>query len=81
MKMFMHAIQVMLKNEGSVLPLRKSGQKIALVGWWVDDQDNAEGCGVIWGNRPSPALPTGSKPTLMIILQAELSVCSTRFLG
>jgi len=42
---------VMLKNEGNVLPLKKTGQKIALIGWWVEDQMNAEGCGVIWGNH------------------------------
>ena len=41
---------VMLKNEGSVLPLKKAGQKVAVVGWWIDDQGNEEGCGVIWGN-------------------------------
>jgi beta-glucosidase len=46
---------VMLKNElvnsSSVLPLQKTGQKIALIGWWANDKLNAEGCGVIWGNH------------------------------
>ena len=42
---------VMLKNERGTLPLRKTGQKIALVGWWSEDTQNAEGCGVIWGNK------------------------------
>lgn len=41
---------VLLKNSGGVLPLSKK-QKIALVGWWIDDQDNAEGVGVVWGDR------------------------------
>ena len=49
---------VLLKNEGSVLPLKKSGQKIALIGWWVNDKLNAEGCGVIWGNH-SFVVPLG----------------------
>ena len=35
---------------GAVLPLSKKGQKIALIGWWVEDRLNAEGVGVIWGN-------------------------------
>lgn len=42
---------VMLKNNGGILPLSRKKQKIALVGWWIDDQDNEEGCGVVWGNR------------------------------
>ena len=46
---------VMLKNEfvnsNSVLPLKKRGQKIALIGWWANDTENSEGCGVIWGNH------------------------------
>ena len=41
---------VMLKNEDSILPLKTAGQKIAVVGWWVDDKQNEEGCGVVWGN-------------------------------
>ena len=40
---------VMLQNDG-VLPLKKAGQKLALIGWWAEDRDNAEGVGVIWGN-------------------------------
>ena len=51
---------VMLKNDGfggaaaaasGVLPLRKKGQKVAVVGWWAQDRANAEGVGVIWGNE------------------------------
>jgi beta-glucosidase len=34
-----------------ILPLRKSGMKIAVVGWWAEDQANAQGVGVIWGNE------------------------------
>lgn len=34
---------VLLKNEGSVLPLRKSGQKIALIGPFGADADNLAG--------------------------------------
>ena len=41
---------VMLKNVGGALPLRKSGQKVALIGWWVEDKLNAQGVGVAWGN-------------------------------
>jgi beta-glucosidase-like glycosyl hydrolase len=33
---------VLLQNDGT-LPLRKSGQKIALVGWWAEDKENAQG--------------------------------------
>ncbi|CAE7547924.1 bglX [Symbiodinium sp. CCMP2592] len=42
---------VLLKNDGQLLPLKKSGAKIALVGWWENDMDNAEGVGVLWGNK------------------------------
>ena len=42
---------VLLKNSQSLLPLQKTGQKIALIGWWANDNLNAEGCGVIWGNH------------------------------
>ena len=42
---------VLLKNENKTLPLKKSGQKVAVIGWWGDDKANAEGCGVVWGNR------------------------------
>lgn len=45
-----HRSMVLLKNEGEILPLRAT-QRIALIGWWVDDRQNAEGVGVIWGNK------------------------------
>jgi beta-glucosidase len=40
---------VMLKNEG-VLPLRKSGQKLALIGPFGADTDNLEGCWTLFGD-------------------------------
>jgi beta-glucosidase len=41
---------VMLKNDG-VLPLRRSGQKIALVGPFGPDVDNLEGCWTLFGDK------------------------------
>ncbi|MEZ2418287.1 glycoside hydrolase family 3 N-terminal domain-containing protein [Luteibacter sp. RCC_6_2] len=41
---------VMLKNDG-VLPLRKSGQKIALIGPFAADVDNLEGCWTLFGDK------------------------------
>jgi beta-glucosidase len=40
---------VMLKNDG-VLPLRKKGQKIALIGPFGADVDNLEGCWTLFGD-------------------------------
>jgi len=40
---------VMLKNDG-VLPLRKAGQKIALIGPFGADVDNLEGCWTLFGD-------------------------------
>ncbi|WP_448099821.1 glycoside hydrolase family 3 N-terminal domain-containing protein [Luteibacter jiangsuensis] len=40
---------VLLKNEG-VLPLRKSGQKIALIGPFGADTENLEGCWTLFGD-------------------------------
>lgn len=34
---------VLLKNENSILPLKKEGQKIALIGAFANDKDNAKG--------------------------------------
>ncbi|PJJ98711.1 beta-glucosidase BglX [Lysobacteraceae bacterium NML91-0213] len=42
---------VLLKNEGGVLPLRRAGQRIALVGPMAADRDNLEGCWVLFGDR------------------------------
>ncbi len=41
---------VLLKNEGGVLPLKKAGQKIALVGPFADDVENVWGPWTIWGD-------------------------------
>ncbi|WP_101925564.1 MULTISPECIES: glycoside hydrolase family 3 N-terminal domain-containing protein [Luteimonas] len=41
---------VLLKNNGGVLPLRKSGQKIALIGPYARDRDNLEGCWTLFGD-------------------------------
>jgi len=42
---------VLLKNEGDLLPLRKSGQKIALIGPYARDRDNIEGCWTLFGDK------------------------------
>lgn len=41
---------VMLKNEGSLLPLKKSGQRIAVIGPFGRDRDNIEGCWTLFGD-------------------------------
>jgi len=42
---------VLLKNEDAVLPLRTSGQKVALIGPFAQDRDNIEGCWTLFGDR------------------------------
>ncbi len=42
---------VLLRNEDAVLPLKKTGQKIALVGPFVRDRDNIEGCWTLFGDK------------------------------
>ncbi|MDG2525058.1 glycoside hydrolase family 3 N-terminal domain-containing protein [Stenotrophomonas sp. HITSZ_GD] len=42
---------VLLRNEGGVLPLRKDGQKIALIGPFARDRDNIEGCWTLFGDK------------------------------
>ncbi|WP_045738638.1 glycoside hydrolase family 3 N-terminal domain-containing protein [Xanthomonas sp. MUS 060] len=42
---------VLLKNDGPVLPLRKRGQKIALIGPFAQDRDNIEGCWTLFGDK------------------------------
>ena len=42
---------VLLKNDGDVLPLPKSGKKIALVGPFAEDCDNLEGCWSLFGDK------------------------------
>ncbi len=42
---------VLLKNDGRVLPLRRAGQKIALIGPFARDRDNIEGCWTLFGDK------------------------------
>ena len=42
---------VLLKNDDAVLPLKKQGQKIALIGPFVQDRDNIEGCWTLFGDK------------------------------
>ncbi|MFT4197776.1 MAG: glycoside hydrolase family 3 N-terminal domain-containing protein, partial [Pseudoxanthomonas sp.] len=42
---------VLLKNQGELLPLRASGQRIALIGPFARDRDNIEGCWTLFGDR------------------------------
>jgi beta-glucosidase len=42
---------VLLKNETGLLPLKTSGQKIALIGPFADDVDNVFGPWTIWGDE------------------------------
>ncbi|UHH11699.1 beta-glucosidase BglX [Luteimonas fraxinea] len=42
---------VLLKNDGDLLPLRKSGQKLALIGPYARDRDNIEGCWTLFGDK------------------------------
>lgn len=42
---------VLLKNDGALLPLNKQGQKIALIGPFVQDRDNIEGCWTLFGEK------------------------------
>lgn len=41
---------VMLRNEGNVLPLKKAGQRIAVIGPFGRDRDNLEGCWTLFGD-------------------------------
>ncbi len=42
---------VLLKNDAQTLPLKKQGQKIALIGPFVQDRDNIEGCWTLFGDK------------------------------
>ncbi|WP_170873950.1 glycoside hydrolase family 3 N-terminal domain-containing protein, partial [Xanthomonas translucens] len=42
---------VLLKNDGDVLPLRKRGQAIALIGPFAQDRENIEGCWTLFGDK------------------------------
>lgn len=41
---------VLLKNDG-ILPLRKQGSRIALIGPFAEDRDNIEGCWTLFGDK------------------------------
>lgn len=56
---------VLLKNEGALLPLRKQGQKIALIGPFAQDRDNIEGCWTLFGDKSRyVTLETGLRAAL-----------------
>ncbi|MCH1909451.1 MULTISPECIES: glycoside hydrolase family 3 N-terminal domain-containing protein [Stenotrophomonas] len=42
---------VLLKNDGAALPLRRAGQRIALIGPFARDRDNIEGCWTLFGDK------------------------------
>lgn len=42
---------VLLKNEGNLLPLPRSGKKIALIGPFAEDRDHLEGCWSLFGEK------------------------------
>jgi beta-glucosidase len=42
---------VLLKNEGGILPLRREGQRIALVGPFCDDHEHLAGCWDLFGDK------------------------------
>ncbi|MGN6479069.1 beta-glucosidase BglX [Luteibacter sp.] len=55
---------VMLKNDG-VLPLKKAGQKIALIGPFGADVENLEGCWTLFGDKSRHvAIDTGLRGAL-----------------
>ena len=56
---------VLLKNEGEVLPLKSTGQKIALIGPFVSDLDNIEGCWTLFGDKSRyVSLETGMRAAI-----------------
>ena len=56
---------VLLKNEDGLLPLRKAGQKIALIGPLAQDRDNIEGCWTLFGDKSRyVTLETGLRAAL-----------------
>ncbi|HEY0332819.1 MAG TPA: glycoside hydrolase family 3 N-terminal domain-containing protein [Stenotrophomonas sp.] len=66
---------VLLKNEGAVLPLRRHGQKIALIGPFVRDLENIEGCWTLFGDKSRyVSLETGirdavSDPSQLVMVE------------
>ena len=64
---------VLLKNEGGLLPLRKQGQKIALIGPFARDRDNIEGCWTLFGDKARyVALADGLRDALAESAQLEV---------
>ncbi len=64
---------VLLKNEGGLLPLRKQGQKIALIGPFARDRDNIEGCWTLFGDKARyVALADGLRDALAESAQLEI---------
>ncbi|HEY9254995.1 MAG TPA: glycoside hydrolase family 3 N-terminal domain-containing protein [Stenotrophomonas sp.] len=64
---------VLLKNEGGLLPLRKQGQKIALIGPFARDRDNIEGCWTLFGDKARyVALADGLRDALAEPAQLEI---------
>jgi len=66
---------VLLKNDGGVLPLKKSGQKIALMGPMAADKDNLLGYWVVWPDNGN-AVPVAqgmheamADPALLTVVQ------------
>ena len=56
---------VLLKNDGALLPLRRAGQKIALIGPFAQDRDNIEGCWTLFGDKTRyVTLETGLRAAL-----------------
>ena len=60
-----HRSIVLLKNEGEVLPLKKAGQRIALIGPFAQDTANLGGCWNIFGDASRMVdLETGLRAAL-----------------
>jgi beta-glucosidase len=56
---------VLLKNDADILPLRKSGQRIALIGPFAADVDNLDGCWTLFGDKSRGVnLETGIRDAL-----------------
>lgn len=64
---------VMLKNAGDVLPLARTGQRIALIGPFARDRDNIEGCWTLFGDADRyVSLEEGLRDALGDITQLEI---------
>ncbi|KRG62974.1 beta-glucosidase [Stenotrophomonas terrae] len=64
---------VLLKNDGELLPLKKQGQKIALIGPFVQDRENIEGCWTLFGDKSRyVTLETGMRAA--VAADAELEI-------